>query len=115
MKITDIRERENGYAPVLIELKYTRARKRLIEQIDNYAPVIDANQRNYSKLFSALLGKKIELVAPCEKWIVWPAAWDTGDPKWNAKDPRTDEFREIGIGTIAYTKDKNSYSFWFSG
>jgi len=102
--ILAISKKKNGYAPVLVELKSSREKKRLIEQVSDYAPVIDANIEKYSNLFSALLGKRIELVGPCEKWIVWPAIWDTGDP-------RTKEFASLGIGVITYTKNKKPFKF----
>lgn len=103
-----MRKNETGYVPVLIELKSSRDMKRLIEQVKSYARVIDLYIEHYSNLFSALLGKKIKLAGPCERWIVWPALWDEGDP-------RTGEFADEKIGIITYTKDKKSFTFWVGG
>jgi hypothetical protein len=100
-----VRKLTDGFAPVQIELKSNRSMKRLIAQIDDYSPVIDTHRKEYGALFGELLGCRIELTAPCEKWIVWSAAADIGDP-------RVDHFAARGIGVITYREIDGEYRFW---
>jgi hypothetical protein len=57
--------------PVLLELKSERALKRLVEQVDGYAPLIDDHQELFAHLFGELLGEELRFDGrPTEKWIV---------------------------------------------
>ncbi len=98
------RKVKGGYIPVLLELKSDRAKKRLIEQVESYSVIIDNHADLYAQLYSALLGRKVRFVGPCEKWIVWPLAGKD-------KDPQEESFAELGVRVVGYEKEKNGFSF----
>lgn len=58
----------------------------------------------FAELFSALLGEDIRFDGPTEKWIVWPAAGASADP-------RTQELLDVGIRVTGYAVDGGRYSF----
>lgn len=84
--------------PVLLELKTDRMLKRLVEQVEGYAALIDEHRELFAELYGALLGRQVKFHGPTEKWIVWPASSDS-------IDPREAELRERGIRVVGYTKD----------
>jgi len=82
--------------PVVIELKSSRSMSRLIEQVTRFAATVDTLQVLFAELVSTVLGEeKIMFGAPCEKWVVWPAAG-------NAQDPREAELLQHGIRVVGY-------------
>ena len=91
------------YFPVQIELKYDRARKRLIEQFDNFEYEVNQNediQNIFNKLLKASVRRKnIKLQKKIRKIIVWPAA---------ASEKTISELHEKEICVIEYKcSDKN--------
>lgn len=91
--------------PVLLELKDARMLARLVEQVDDYAALVDAHVGLFEKLYAAVLGDPVKFDGPTEKWIVWPAAGD-------GVDPREDELAEKGIRVVAYREsDGGGYKF----
>lgn len=90
--------------PVAIELKSSRHMKRLVEQVTGYAALIDQHADLFSDLFGALLGVDVRFTGPCEKWIVWPAAGDTADP-------REDELGRAGMRVVGYVEDGERFAF----
>lgn len=83
--------------PVLLELKDDRMLTRLVEQVEGYSVLIDEHAELFAKLFGALLGETVRFDGPTEKWIVWPAAGDT-------RDPREEELRAKKIRVVGYTE-----------
>ncbi len=67
--------------PVLIELKSERAMKRLVQQVTDYATLIDAHPKPFERLYGALLGNAVQFEGPTEKHIVWPAPASGGEPQ----------------------------------
>lgn len=67
--------------PVLLELKDDRMLTRLVEQVESYAALVDAHRELFAALFGALLGEDVRFDGATEKWIVWPAAGMTSDPR----------------------------------
>jgi hypothetical protein len=90
--------------PVLIELKDSRQLTRLVEQVEGYARLIEEHADQFAELFSALLGEDIRFDGPTEKWIVWPTAGASADP-------RTQELLDVGIRVTRYAVDGERYSF----
>jgi len=90
--------------PVLVELKDSRQLTRLVEQAEGYAKLIDLHADLFAELFGALLGEDISFDGPTEKWIVWPAAGAS-------VDPRTQELLDLGIRVAGYAVEGGRYSF----
>jgi hypothetical protein len=90
--------------PVLIELKDRRQLRRLVEQVEGYAQLIDEHADLFEELFGAILGERIRFDGPTEKWLVWPAAGV-------GPDPRAQELLDRGIRLGAYTLNAEQYSF----
>lgn len=91
--------------PVLLELKDARMLTRLVEQVDDYAALMDAHVESFEKLYAAVLGEPVKFDRPTEKWIVWPAAGD-------GVDPREAELAEMGIRVVAYRESEGGgYEF----
>jgi hypothetical protein len=59
--------------PVVLELKDARMRKRLVEQVEGFAALIDLHPDLFAELFGLLLGEPVHFDLAAEKWIVWPA------------------------------------------
>lgn len=81
--------------PVLLELKDDRMLTRLVEQVEGYAALIDAHADLFEELFGALLGEKVRFDGPTEKWIVWPTAGET-------RDPREEELAAKSVRIVGY-------------
>jgi len=92
------------YRPVLLELKSDRMMKRLVDQVEGYAGVVDRHFDLFGDIFSALLGEQIRLIGKCEKWIVWPMAGDT-------EDPRQEEFAKKNIRVVGYERKGSDFLF----
>jgi hypothetical protein len=95
------RDPARGLLPVLLELKYDRQMKRLVEQVEIYARLIDLHADLFAQLFSALLGFEVVFAGPAEKWIVWPALGALPDPRegeLGARGIRVVGYRRIGEG-----------------
>lgn len=93
--------------PVLLELKDARMQKRLVEQVEGYAALIDEHPDEFAALFSALLGETVRFDGPTEKWIVWPVPEGRG----LEKDPREDELRARNIRVVSYAEAAGAYTF----
>jgi len=101
---------KNEYYPVIIELKSTRAKTELVQQLDAFAKKIINYGDEFNKLLSSLTGNldvKINTQAPC-KIIIWPVADSeskVGGKGWkssaNAQKTR-DELEKNGISVIEY-------------
>lgn len=102
--ILAFRSESNCIVPVLLELKDDRMLTRLVEQVENYAALIDEHVGVYSELFSAVLGEALSLTAPCEKWIVWPSAGA-------GRDSREEELLRRGIRLVGYRLAGDGFQF----
>lgn len=89
--------------PVLLELKDDRMLTRLVEQVEGYSALMDEHAGLFAELFGALLGERVALDGPTERWIVWPAAGA-------GKDPREDELAAKGIRVVAYEEKEGAYT-----
>ena len=63
-----------------LELKDARDMKRLIEQAEGFATLIDRYSDLFAQLYSALLGFEVRFRGPTEKWIVMAGARRAGRP-----------------------------------
>lgn len=88
--------------PAAIELKSAREMTRLIEQVTEYAAAVDAHADLFAELFGALLGRSVVFDAPCEKWIVWPQAGAS-------RDPREAELGTKGIRVVGYVPSGDDF------
>jgi hypothetical protein len=95
---------EKGVVPVVIELKSNRRMKRLVEQVETYAALVDRHRDQYKRLLGAFCSYPIDLVGPCEKWIVWPMAG-------KERDPRENELAARGIRVVGYEQDGDGFRF----
>lgn len=87
---------DRSFRPIVIELKSERQLKRLTEQVESYALLVEEQLAGFEALASALLAQDARLVCPCERWIVWPDA-RPGEP-----DPREAELAQLGIRVVTY-------------
>jgi len=92
--------------PVVIELKDKRQLARLVEQVEDYAALVDLHADLFAELFGALLGEPVSFDGPTEKWIIWPAP----DPSGGA-DPRTNDLLERHIRLASYFHTDERYAF----
>lgn len=90
--------------PVILELKPSREKKRLVEQVTRYAALVEAHITLFSELCSIILGRELTLRAPCERWIVWPAAGIDSDPQ-------EDALAELGIRVVGYEATDQAFAF----
>lgn len=97
-----------GHVPVVIELKSDRQMRRLVEQVTEYAALVDRHADLYALLFGVILHEEFTFVGPCEKWIVWPRAG-------TERDPREDEFAAEGIRVVGYEQDGLEFRFRVGG
>jgi hypothetical protein len=88
--------------PALLELKDSRMLSRLVEQVESYAKLIDTHADLFARLYSELLGTKVQFDAPTEKWIVWPGPVDE-------REPRETELATRGIRTVTYAQRGEEY------
>ncbi len=95
----------SGDRPVILELKPSRAKKRLVEQVTHYAALVEAHLELFGELCSVILGRELTLRAPCERWIVWPAAGG------HERDPQEDALAELGIRVVGYEETDQSFAF----
>jgi hypothetical protein len=87
----------------VIELKAAREMTRLMEQVQGYSGCLAALSGHFEQLFAAVLGCDIRFAAAPEKWIVWPQAGETADP-------REDTLAEQGIRLVGYREDAGGFS-----
>ena len=90
--------------PAVIELKSAREMKRLVEQVESYASVIEKNQGAFEALFSAVLGQPVCFSGPAERWIVWPQAGALSDP-------RAETLAGKGIRVVGYSQSERGFAF----
>ena len=90
--------------PAVIELKSAREMKRLVEQVESYASLIEKNQGAFEALFSAVLGQPVCFSGPAERWIVWPQAGVLSDP-------RAETLRGQGIRVVGYSQSAQGFAF----
>jgi hypothetical protein len=102
--ILAVRETPDGHIPVVIELKIRREMKRLVEQVTDYAALVDRHASLYEVLFGVILHDEFRFVGPCEKWIVWPIAGEE-------RDPREAELSAQGIRVVGYEPDSLAFHF----
>jgi len=70
--VCDLLALRDDHTPVVIELKSARDLDRLVHQVTSYAGLVDDHREEFSKLYSAVLGRPVTLRHAAEKWIVWP-------------------------------------------
>ncbi len=102
--ILALRRDAQRVTPVVIELKDSRQMRRLIEQLDGYAALIEQHADSFAELFGVLLGERLEFDGPTEKWIVWPAAGP-------GPETRTGLLRARGVRVVSYSRDGAAYLF----
>ncbi|MBK6919373.1 MAG: hypothetical protein IPH07_18400 [Deltaproteobacteria bacterium] len=95
----------HGDLPAAIELKPARQMKRLVEQVTDYAALVDEHADLFGELYSVILGRRVELHAPCERWIVWP------HPVRNARHPREAELAALGVRVVGYAEIEEGFEF----
>lgn len=93
----------HGTRPAVIELKPRRELRRLVEQVTAYARLVEEHLDLFEELCSVLLGRHVELVGACERWIVWPAA------KGHDRDPREEQLASLGIRVVAYSESEHGF------
>lgn len=93
----------HGTRPAVIELKPRRELLRLVEQVTGYAKLVEEHLDLFEELCSVILGRHVELVGACERWIVWPAA------KGHDRDPREAELADLGIRVVVYTESEHGF------
>lgn len=92
--------------PVVLELKDDRLLTRLVQQVSDYAALVDRHAEDFAALFSAVLGEPVRFDAPTEKWIVWPASKQE-------REPREGELREMNVRVVCYTEPApGQYELW---
>jgi hypothetical protein len=96
-----LRHDKGRLTPVLLELKYARQRKRLVEQVETYSRSLDDHAGLFAELYGALLGESVTFDGPTEKWIVWPAVG-------NGNDPWEGELQGGGIRIVGYSESATS-------
>jgi hypothetical protein len=106
--ILALRRDRGRSTPVLLELKDARMLTRLVEQVECYAALMDEHAELFAALFEALLGEPVTFDGPAEKWIVWPAARASADP-------REEELRARSIRVVEYEKEGDGFRFKVSG
>lgn len=79
--ILALRASVDGIVPVVIELKTERQLTRLVEQVTDYAALVDEHADRFAELRSATFSAPAGVVNPCEKSIVWPMAGTDRDPR----------------------------------
>jgi len=94
----------NRMVPVAIELKSGREMARLVEQVGAYAASVDENADLFADLFSALIGSTVAFSGACERWIAWPSAGAT-------VDPREPELAAHGIRVVGYSPSAGDFAF----
>jgi hypothetical protein len=94
----------NRMVPVAIELKSGREMARLVEQVGAYAASVDEHAEPFAGLFAALLGTNVVFSGACERWIVWPSAGAT-------IDPREPELAAQGIRLVGYSSSAEDFAF----
>ena len=102
--ILALRAAEDGLVPVIIKLKTERQLKRLVEQVTDYAALVDRHADLFAELCAATFGAPAGTVAPCEKWVVWPV-------KGEALDPKEGELAAAGIRVVGYEQTNGGYNF----
>jgi len=94
----------SGDRPVIVELKPSRAKKRLVEQVTHYAALVEAHITLFGELCSVILGREVTLRTPCARWIVWPAAG-------HERDPQEDALADLGIRVVGYEETDQGFTF----
>jgi hypothetical protein len=98
-----VRETPLGLRPVVIELKSKRELTRLVAQLNAAAPIVDAHRERFARVFAALLAREVQLIGPCEKWMVWSATHDT-------TESRAAELAAQGIVVKGYRAHGETYT-----
>jgi hypothetical protein len=75
---------------------------RLVEQLNAYAHLVERYDRQFERLFSAVLGEPIAFSGAPERWLVWPAAG-------RGADPREAELARQGIRVVQYERDDGGF------
>jgi hypothetical protein len=78
--------------------------KRLVEPLAEYAAVLRQYYGQFERLFSAVLGERIQFGGPPEKWLMWRAAGC-------GADPREAELARQGIRVVQYKRDNSGFKF----
>jgi hypothetical protein len=102
--ILALRRHGGRTTPVLMELKSKRMLKELVAQVECYSTLMDEHAGSFARLFEAVLGEPVRFDGPTEKWIVWPTAGAT-------RDPREDELTVKDIRVVGYAEEPGGYSF----
>ena len=90
--------------PVVIELKSARQMRRLVEQLTAYAAIMQQYYGQFERLFSAVLGERVQFSGPPEKWLMWPAAG-------SGADRREAELARQGIRVVQYERHDSGFRF----
>lgn len=95
----------SGDHPVIIELKPGRQKQRLVEQVTTYAALVEEHIASFAELCSVILGREVQLRAPCERWIVWPSA------AGHMQDPQEDALAALGIRVVGFEERDEGFTF----
>jgi hypothetical protein len=94
----------DGDVLVLMELKPSRSMKKLLQQTSSYAQILEQHRSAVADLAGAVLGRTVVLRGPVQKWIVWPAAGAS-------RDPRETELGMAGVRVVGYSPAAMGYEF----
>lgn len=100
--------------PVLLELKKTRLKKRLKEQIEKFTQYLWGLREPYESLFSVMLQEDVSFAqsVQVERWIVWPL--DSRNKGNLDQDFHEEDLLEADIGIVQYHEievGKEKYEF----
>jgi hypothetical protein len=87
-----------GAHAVVLEVGRKRGDPLNVQRVIDYARIVSHQSPVFSRLFSALLGRPITLVEPCQRWILWPTATepDTLEGELRANGIRLAEYEAAG-------------------
>ena len=112
--ILAMRRCEGGLIPVLVELKYARKEKELIDQLNDYSKIMWNYTDYFRKLYSCMIPTPVSFTQPLqiERWVVWPNL-DSRKRKLFT-DGKEEAMLRNGIGIVQYQESgvrKNQYQF----
>lgn len=112
--ILAMRRCEGGHIPVLVELKYARKKKELIDQLNDYSKIMWNFTDYFRELYSCMIPRPVSFTQPLqiERWIVWPNL-DSRKRKLFT-DGKEAEMLRNGIGIVQYQESgvgKEQYQF----
>jgi hypothetical protein len=99
--IIAIRKTGSHYVPVVMELKSSRDKERLVEQLKKAAEFVAKYSQEFQLLAGAFLGTQVKFAPEMkvEKWLIWPTP---DNQKSYDVDPRRPDIISDGIRIVRY-------------